>query len=95
MNGHVSTLRVEPGHIDEFAAAAQSLLPAAKQQSAGLKSVAVLGDRRTGKVVILSEWESEAAAEAAEFVAQDAFRKLGRFFAEPPIRERYEVLLQE
>ena len=54
----------------------------------------VVGDRRTGKIVLLSRWESVAAAEAAEAVYQDAMRELGRFLAEPPTREPYEVLLE-
>jgi quinol monooxygenase YgiN len=94
MHARVNTSRVQPTQLDEFVAAIQSLLPRAKQQAPGLMSVLVLGDRRTGKIVLLSRWESIAAAEAAEAVLQDALRELGRFLAEPPTREPYEVLLE-
>jgi hypothetical protein len=45
-------------------------------------------------LVIVSLWESDAATEAAEPLYQEAMRELGSFIAEPPTRERYEVLLQ-
>jgi quinol monooxygenase YgiN len=94
MHARVNTTRVQPNQLDDFVAAIQSLLPRAQQQSQGLTSVLVLGDRRTGKIVLLSRWESAAVAEAAESVYQDALRELGRFIAEPPTREPYEVLLE-
>ncbi len=93
-HARVNTTRVQPNQLDEVVAAMQSILPRAQQQAPGLKSVLVLGDRRTGKIVLLSRWESAAAAEAAESVYQDAMRELGRFLAEPPTREQYEVLLE-
>ena len=94
MHARVNTTRVQPNQLDEVAAAIQSILPRAKQQATGLKSALVLGDRRTGKIVLLSRWESAAVAEAAESVYQEAMRDLGRFLAEPPTREQYEVLLE-
>jgi quinol monooxygenase YgiN len=94
MHARVNTSRIQPHQLDDFVAAIQSLLPRAKQQAKGLMRVLVLGDRRTGKIVLLSRWESAAMAEAAESVYQDAMRELGRFLAEPPTREPYEVLLE-
>jgi quinol monooxygenase YgiN len=57
-------------------------------------SATVLGGRGTGKIVMVSRWESEAAGDAAGPVYQEAMRELGRFFAGPPTRERCEVLLE-
>jgi heme-degrading monooxygenase HmoA len=94
MHARVNTARVEPGQIDEFAAAAKAVLPRAKPQSPGLNGALVLADRGTGKIVIVSRWESEAAGDSAEPMYQEAMREFGRFLAEPPTRERYEVLLE-
>jgi quinol monooxygenase YgiN len=94
VHARVNTARVEPGQIDEFAAVANALLPRAKPQAQGLNSALVLGDRHTGKIVIVSNWDSEAAGDAAEPMYQQAMREFGRFLAEPPARERYEVLLE-
>jgi len=86
--------RVQPDQIDAVAAALQVLVPRARQQAPGLKSALVAGDRGTGKLVLISLWESQAAADAAEPLYQDAMRELAQFIVEPPTRERYEVLLQ-
>jgi quinol monooxygenase YgiN len=94
MHARVNTSRVQPNQLDEVVATIQSILPRAKQQSPGLKSVLVLGDRHTGKIVLFSRWENAAMADAAESVYQDAMRELGRFLAEAPTREPYEVLLE-
>ena len=95
MHARVNTGQVQPDQLDKFVVAIQPLLRRAKQQAPGLMSVMLLGDRLTGKIVLVSRWESEAAAEAAEPVYQEAMRELGRFIAEPPTREPYEVLLEE
>jgi len=94
-HSRINTGRVQPDKVDELVAATWPILPRAKQQAPGLQSVLMLGDRQTGKLVIVSVWETEAAAEAAEPLYQDAMRELGHFIAEPPTRERYEVLLQQ
>jgi heme-degrading monooxygenase HmoA len=86
--------RIQPDQMDAFVAGFRSLLPRAKQ-APGFKGVLLAADRRTGKVVTVARWESEAAAQAAEPLYQDALGELARFIAEPPTRERYEILLQE
>jgi heme-degrading monooxygenase HmoA len=85
--------RVQPDQIDEVVAGFRSLLPRAKQ-APGFQGLLLAADRRTGKMITVGLWESEAAAQAAESLYQEALRELGRFIAEPPTRERYEVLLQ-
>jgi quinol monooxygenase YgiN len=94
MHARVNTAAVQPDQIDELVAAMRPLLPRAREQG-GLKGVLVLGDRRTGKIVLVSRWASEADADAAEPLYQDAMRELGRFMAAPPTRDPYEVLLEE
>lgn len=95
MHARVNTIQVQPERIDELAAAAQPLLSGAKQQAHGLKTVMLLCDRGSGKLVMVSRWESAAAAEAAEPVYQEAMRELAGFLTQPPVREQYEVLLEE
>jgi len=95
VHSRINTSRVQPGQIDELVASVRSLLPRSLQQSPGLKSVLLLGNRQTGKLVIVSLWESEAAAEPAEPVYQEAMREVGRFLAEPVTRERCKLLQEE
>jgi quinol monooxygenase YgiN len=86
--------RFQPDQIDEIVTGLRSLLPRIKQ-APGFKGWLLAVDRRTGKGVTVGLWESEAAAQAAEPLYQEALREVGRFLAEPPTRELYEVLLQE
>lgn len=72
MHARVNTTQVEPDQMDELVDATQPLLSRAKPQAPGPKSVMLLGDRRTGKIVIVSRWESEAAGDAAESLYQEA-----------------------
>jgi heme-degrading monooxygenase HmoA len=94
MHARVNTTRVAPDQIDDFATAMKALVPRAIPQSPGLQSALVLGERGTGKVVIVSRWDSEAAGDAAEPVYEEAMRELRSFIAEPPTRVRYDVLLE-
>lgn len=94
MHARINSGRVQPDQIDELVAATKPLLSRAKQEAPGLMSALLLGDRGTGKLVIVSRWESEAAGDAAEPLYQEYMRELGRFITEPPTRERYEVLLE-
>jgi len=94
MHARVNTTSVAPDQLDEFAAALKALVPRVLPQSPGLRSAVVLADRGTGKVILISRWDSEAAGDAAEPAYQEAMRELGQFIAEPPARERYDILLE-
>ena len=50
MHSRVNTGRVQPDQIDELVAATRPILPRARQEAPDLKSVLMLGDRRTGKL---------------------------------------------
>ena len=96
MIARFSTFQVQPDQIDGFVAALRQAAALGAAKQAGLQSLLLVGDRGTGKEVLVSFWESEAAAQAAEPTYQDALRELGRFIAgPPPVRESFEVLLQE
>jgi heme-degrading monooxygenase HmoA len=86
--------RVQPDQIDHAVAGFRALVPRATQ-APGFKGILLAADHPTGKMITVSLWESEAAALASESLYQDALRELGCFIADPPTRERYEVLLQE
>jgi len=94
MHARVNTTSVAPDQLDEFAAALKALVPQVLPQSPGLRSAVVLADRGTGKVILISRWDSEAAGDDAEPAYQEAMRELGQFIAEPPARERYDILLE-
>jgi heme-degrading monooxygenase HmoA len=77
----------------------ESVVPAAKQQS-GFKGFLTLVDRRGGKLILLTMWETEAALKAGEasgyYGEQIAkFAHLSQLSVTPPYREVYELIIHE
>jgi len=96
MYARVTISKIKPGKFDEaIAIYRDSVVPAAKQQK-GCKGLFDLGDRATGKGMSIVLWDTEAdmkASEASGFYQQ----QVGKFkdlFAEPPVLEHYEVVVQ-
>lgn len=71
------------------------ILPAVKKQR-GFKKYLALTDRTTGKSMNIVLWNSEADMTASD--NSEAYReqvaKVVPFFAGPPTREHYEVVVQ-
>ena len=73
----------------------ESIIPAAKSQK-GFRGGYLLTDRKTGKEVSISLWDSEEDAIANEQSGylQEQVSKLKESMAAPPVREGYEVSVQ-
>ena len=72
-----------------------SVVPACKQQK-GFKGLYLLTDRKTGKTITISLWETEAdmtAAETSGFYQQQV-AKFKDILSTPTVREAYEVSVQ-
>jgi len=74
----------------------ESIVPAAKSQK-GYRGAYLLTDRKTGKEVSISLWDSEEDAIANEQSGyyREQVSKLKEFFTAPPVREGYEVSIQD
>ena len=77
----------------------ESIVPVTKQQP-GFKGFLTLLDRRGGKLILLTLWETEAALKAGEtsgyYREQIAkFAHLSQLYVTPPYREVYELIIQE
>ena len=74
----------------------QSVIPAAKPQK-GYRGAYLFVDRKTGKEISISLWDSEEDAIANEQSGyyQEQVSKFKEFFAGPPVREGYEVGVQD
>ena len=74
----------------------ESVLPAAKSQK-GYRGAYLLTDRKTGKGVSISLWDSEEDAVANEESGyyQEQVSKFKDVFIAPPVREGYEVSLHD
>ena len=87
---------VKSDKIDEtIKVYAESVIPAAKSQK-GYRGAYLLTDRKTGKGVSITLWDSEEDAIANEQSGyyQASVGKFKDFFTAPPIREGYEVSVQ-
>ena len=73
----------------------EDVIPAAKSQK-GYRGAYLLTDRKTGKGISISLWDSEEDAIANEQSGyyQASVGKFKDFFTAPPIREGYEVSVQ-
>ena len=73
----------------------ESVVPAAKSQK-GYRGAYLFADRKTGKGVSITLWDSEADAIANEQSGyyQEQVSKFKDFFTAPPVREGYEVIVQ-
>ena len=73
----------------------ESVIPAAKSQK-GYRGGYLLTDRKTGKGISLTLWDSEGDAIANEQSGyyQEQVNRFKGFFTAPPVREGYEVSLQ-
>jgi heme-degrading monooxygenase HmoA len=73
----------------------ESVAPTAKSQK-GFYGAYLLTDRKTGKGISISLWNSEQDAVANEQSGyyQEQLNKFKGFFTAPPVHEGYEVSLQ-
>ena len=77
----------------------ESIVPVARQQP-GFKGFLTLLDRKGGKLILLTLWETEAALKDGEvsgyYREQIAkFAHLSQLYVTPPYREVYELVIQE
>lgn len=74
----------------------ESVIPLCKNQK-GYKGAHFLTDRKTGTCIPITLWESEEdmlATESSHFF-QEQLVKFMALFKAPPIREAYEVVVQD
>lgn len=97
MYARLTKAQVKVDRIDEFIERYEkSVFPATKAQK-GYKGIYLLVNRKTGHGISFSLWEREEdvlANESSRFY-QEQIAKFVNFYASPPTREGYEVILQD
>ena len=97
MFARVTVSQIKVDKVDEtIKIVEESVLPAAKSQK-GYRGAYLFTDRKTGKGLMISLWDSEEDAVASEESGyyQEQVAKFKDFFTAPPVREGYEVSLQD
>lgn len=90
-------IHTEVDKIDETANLfEESVIPAFRSQK-GYKGAFFLSDRDTGKSICVSFWDSEQDAQANEqsHLYQEQLIKFMNYFTLNPIREGYELVVQD
>ena len=97
MNARVTTVQVRPDKMDEAIGIYRDSVTPAAQQQKGFKGLLMLTDRNTGKGISIALWETEADMMAGESSGyfQQQLAKFKDVFSAPPVREQYEVSVQE
>ena len=93
MYARLTTFQFHPEKMDEAMQLTEALLPELQRQH-GLKSLMRLVDRKTGKAVLVSLFETEADMQSgvnSGFVQQQA-SKIGHLLAGAPVTEFYEAM---
>jgi heme-degrading monooxygenase HmoA len=97
MYARVTSAQIDPKNIEEFAKIyRESVVPAAKKQK-GFKGISLLFDPKTGEGLSISYWKSEEDCIATEknLFYQEQVAKFIPFYVKHPIRDGYEVMIQE
>ena len=98
MYARVTTGYVQPGKMDEFNQYIRETIVTLYPQQQGFKGALFLTDRSANKAIAITLWETEAelaAGEASGGYYREQLTKLAHLFASAPVREAYEVSIQE
>jgi hypothetical protein len=87
------SLEVRPSVLDDVLGILRERVLPATQARAGSRGSMVLVDRATGKVVVLTRWETQEASRTDDTgrVIQQQIAELSRYVTSVMLSERYEV----
>ena len=95
MFARVVTVQTPPDRLDDGVRLLREQVIPAERSMSGFKSAYVLGDRQTGKSLVVTLWESEEALRASEqAMGQTRTQSTQDLSAAVQSVERYEVLVQ-
>lgn len=94
MISRVTTVQTNPDKFDELTRLVQELEPyiTAVKQSKGFLGLLLLGDRTTGKTVMVSQWETEADMLASNNLREEGLAKIAPLATGAPTTDVFEVL---
>jgi heme-degrading monooxygenase HmoA len=97
MYARVTTAQIEPKDIEEAVEIyRESVVPAAKKQK-GFVAISLMINPETGDILSIGYWNSEEDCIATEknLFYQEHVAKFIPYYVKHPIRDGYEVLIQE
>jgi len=91
MIARITSVQFSPDKLEEVSQSIEGGIDAV-QQSPGFQGLLMLADRSTGKVVMMTQWEGEAAMQASNSLRQEQLAKLAYLVVGPATTEVYEVV---
>jgi heme-degrading monooxygenase HmoA len=98
MYARVTLAQLQPGKVDELQQFLNDNVVPAAQRQQGFKGLLLLTDETTNKGIAIALWETEAdmaASEASDGYYTVQLARGAHFFAAPPVREAYQVSINE
>ena len=97
MYARVTTIQASPGKLDALVRVYEKTVLPAAQAQLGFRGTYLLTDRGGGKCVAVTFWETEddALANEASGYYQEQVDKVQHLLTAPPVREGYEVAVQD
>jgi heme-degrading monooxygenase HmoA len=96
MFARITWLQLQPGKMDEFKRVFRDFIAPALQSQPGFRSIILLTDDASNKVLGMTQWATEADLIAIQTsgVNNELLGALRPLVAEPPVQESYAVNLQ-
>jgi heme-degrading monooxygenase HmoA len=94
MYARVINSQVKSGKTDDAVSIWREKVAPGLKQAKGFKGAYLVGDRKTGKGVTITLWETEADASAMNAALPQTFALFNELFTTQPETAQYEVLLQ-
>ena len=92
----MTTLQADPSKVEEGIRFAHEQVLATMREQPGFEGMQLLIDRTSGKVISLNQWESEAAAQAADSaLSQPRAQAAQMTGATAPTTELFELAVNE
>ena len=96
MFARTTEMEVRPSVLEDILGILKDKVLPVTQTRAGMRSSSVLVERASGKVVVLTVWETQEAARADDTgkLIQQHIAELSRYVTSVMVTERYEVAFQ-
>lgn len=97
MYARVTIAQIKPGKMDEGIQINRDFIIPTGRQQQGFKGALLLTDQSSNKAIAITFWETEADMKAGESGGyyQAQLAKVASLVTAPPVREAYEVSIQE
>ena len=95
MHATVKTAQIRPGKMEETIGIYQASVAPGVEQPKGYKGAFLLTNSDTGKSISIALYETEADMIASDTYAPEWVAEYEDVVLAPPVRERYEVSVQD